>query len=57
VEEKKGRPGRRNQRRPSFEDGRLRDSEVERLQDPSFDAEDLKRTIQKAVKRGRPKSS
>lgn len=35
---------------PSYEDGRLRDPEIAKKQDPDFQAEDLRKLIRKAVK-------
>lgn len=39
----------KRRRRPSYEDGRFRDSEIERKQDPSYTKDDLERLVRKAA--------
>lgn len=44
---------------PSYEEGRLRDPAIEKMQDPRFGADDMGRIIKKAVskKEGPPKGA
>ena len=44
---------RSRRRRPSYEDGRFRDPEIEKRQDPTFRGEDLKRSIRKVLPKRR----
>jgi hypothetical protein len=38
-------------------DGKLRDPRIEKLQDPRYSADDLKKTIRKVVRKKQPKNS
>lgn len=40
-----------NKPRPSYEEGRLRDAEIERKQDPNYRESDLASLIKKAVRK------
>ncbi len=40
----------RRKQRPSYEQGELRDKEIEKLQDPDYQASDLKKLLIKAAK-------
>lgn len=42
---------RKNPLRPSYEEGELRDKGIEKMQDPSFQPDDLKRLVAKTVKK------
>jgi len=41
----------KNLLRPSYEEGRVREKNVEEMQDPEFQPEDLRRLVKKAVKK------
>jgi len=41
----------KNRLRPSYEEGKLRDKSIEKMQTPDFQPDDLKRLIVKTVKK------
>ena len=45
---------RKNPSRPSYEEAELRDSAIEKMQDPNFQPDDLKRLIAKTVVKKAP---
>lgn len=45
------RPSRRVPRRPSYEDGRVRDPSITEKQDPEYDKEDLKGVLRRFLPR------
>jgi hypothetical protein len=46
-------PSRKRKRVPSYELGRFRDPEVERMQDPEYTPDDLKKAIKRSLPRKR----
>ena len=49
-----GSPRKSERLPPSYEEGRLRDAEIERKQDPKFKERDLLALIKRAVKKKAP---
>lgn len=49
-----GAPRSKDKPRPSYEDGRLRDPEIERKQTVGFDSEDLRTILRRASGRTTP---
>ena len=45
------------QPKPSYEEGKLRDPSIEKMQDGKYQREDLTRLIKKAVKRKAPEGA
>jgi len=50
-----GKPSKRP--RPSYEDGKLRDPSIKKMQDKAYQREDLSRLIKKAVKGKAPEGA
>ena len=45
----------KNQERPSYEEGKLRDPSIEKMQDTAFQPEHLRQVIKKAAQKKPPK--
>jgi hypothetical protein len=46
-----------NRPRPSYEDGKLRDPSIEKMQDREYQRRDLTRLVKRAVKRKAPEGA